>query len=1045
MSNSSSQKSSLAAPSPISNLRSLPSGSIGGAGWTVTSPGQGKSVGASPTTTVKVSSPTITPSRTVTISQGGQVISTGTSRGPTRRSSVSSRVETPVKPQVFESDLLQQSFTTAQARDKAERVALLDLAKERLASVGRVSSPVAKEITRSLRSATIQPKTHFTPPQRVLTRSDFERFMVAGQQQRILRAETIARESFLKAEKEIDAFNKQFGGRELTESEFAKAQQEEARIQKLIEKAEIKSSEAQQQFDKAQGIVSGLQTSRTRSQDLRNIIDPQPTRIPSEAKPRVKIDSRAPTGEIRLSDIGRVTTAGLNPYADLLSPDIGKKVRGVVKSPFFVGAGFATGLLEIGETTAGELLPRITPDFQFRLGKSIEDPSRLSGFASGITTGLVNLPRTLPQAFQKDPLTVGTSLALVGYSAVSLGRGAILSRSQIVPITRAKTGVKLMAKGRAEFVSTQRVRLGPRIIGKEFDVITKGTAKPIKPLTTSQIRTEIQKITGPTTGTELTRIERGFVDDFIGGGKQTIKKQIKPRFTEFGGETVATQRTVLSRLGFKPKVTREPFIGIQQELRIPKLPKDFALPRRAGEQLRIPEFTGVGKPRTFDTLTKSIVKQGETITRSPVFISRAEVFPIKGATLTRVTQQAIGFKPMPSELVLTFRPKKISPAKGFDVAGFGRTPRASVKVSAQQLRAAKQFTMLSTKKQLLLPEFAGTGFVKPPVSDLAIQNILRRGSFSPGALPKGFSTGAGIGTMTMTMPKTKTEPRTKSFVQTRTRGGLIQLQEVKLKSITREQAKQRTRTEQQFKQFQKTFVATKPTISFKPQTKTAFGFAPSQRIAQKQLERVLSKQATGFAVQQKQFQFQKQGFSQLQSQFQLQGQAFTQLQSQLKQATLTKTVTRTPTTFGKAMPKIKVIPKTIKFDELSTMRDAKPMGTYHAFVRKGTGMGKGWVKVTRKPKPYNMAFNKGLLVADKTTAVTVKVRRVGKKDLGYDDPFIMSEKFQRRARRSNIPGQETIFVEKNRFRIDTLGEKKGLSAAKWKKQRQQQGGFGWAL
>ena len=120
-----------------------------------------------------------------------------------------------------------------------------------------------------------------------------------------------------------------------------------------------------------------------------------------------------------------------------------------------------------------------------------------------------------------------------------------------------------------------------------------------------------------------------------------------------------------------------------------------------------------------------------------------------------------------------------------------------------------------------------------------------------------------------------------------------------------------------------------------------------------------------------------------------------------------------------------------KQDDFSS-ETSQPFGTYHAYVRKDNNT--KWVKVTSKAKPYNMAFNKGLMVADNTTAASVKLKRVGTKDLGYDDPFIASEKFTTRKGRTKVPGEERIFVEQNRFRIDTLGEKQGLSAKKYLKQ-----------
>jgi hypothetical protein len=107
-------------------------------------------------------------------------------------------------------------------------------------------------------------------------------------------------------------------------------------------------------------------------------------------------------------------------------------------------------------------------------------------------------------------------------------------------------------------------------------------------------------------------------------------------------------------------------------------------------------------------------------------------------------------------------------------------------------------------------------------------------------------------------------------------------------------------------------------------------------------------------------------------------------------------------------------------------------GTFNAYARKNKNT--KWTKVTKKPLPYNAAFNKGLMVADNTTARSVKLKKAGKKFRGIDDPFILSTKFRRRKSRSKVPGEESLFVEKSRFAIDTLGEKQGLKAAKYMKR-----------
>jgi len=103
------------------------------------------------------------------------------------------------------------------------------------------------------------------------------------------------------------------------------------------------------------------------------------------------------------------------------------------------------------------------------------------------------------------------------------------------------------------------------------------------------------------------------------------------------------------------------------------------------------------------------------------------------------------------------------------------------------------------------------------------------------------------------------------------------------------------------------------------------------------------------------------------------------------------------------------------------------------YVRKNNNT--KWVKVTDKPLPYNSAFNRGLMVADNTTARSVKLKRASKTFGGMDDPFIMEEKFRRRKARSRVPGEETIFVENTPYLLDSVGEIQGLRAAKYAKQQ----------
>ena len=136
------------------------------------------------------------------------------------------------------------------------------------------------------------------------------------------------------------------------------------------------------------------------------------------------------------------------------------------------------------------------------------------------------------------------------------------------------------------------------------------------------------------------------------------------------------------------------------------------------------------------------------------------------------------------------------------------------------------------------------------------------------------------------------------------------------------------------------------------------------------------------------------------------------------------------TTYTGEIPYTPTLTRTKRKEEM--LKQMYAGGTFNAYARKNNNT--KWVKVTDKPLPYNSAFNRGLMVADNTTARSVKLKRASKTFGGMDDPFIMEEKFRRRKARSRVPGEETIFIESTPYLIDTQGEKQGLRAAKFMKQ-----------
>ena len=87
-----------------------------------------------------------------------------------------------------------------------------------------------------------------------------------------------------------------------------------------------------------------------------------------------------------------------------------------------------------------------------------------------------------------------------------------------------------------------------------------------------------------------------------------------------------------------------------------------------------------------------------------------------------------------------------------------------------------------------------------------------------------------------------------------------------------------------------------------------------------------------------------------------------------------------------------------------------------------------FVKVNKKPKPFNRAWNYGAKVTDNTVAATFKLKESGITNLPEQtkNEFLRS-KFEKR--------KNNKYVEKNRYRIDTPGELQGITVKGWLAQR----------
>ena len=135
--------------------------------------------------------------------------------------------------------------------------------------------------------------------------------------------------------------------------------------------------------------------------------------------------------------------------------------------------------------------------------------------------------------------------------------------------------------------------------------------------------------------------------------------------------------------------------------------------------------------------------------------------------------------------------------------------------------------------------------------------------------------------------------------------------------------------------------------------------------------------------------------------------------------TYTPRYTPTPTT---PLPRILPTPKKRKREE------KKP--AYHVDVRESRPKGKArveWVRVSASPLPRNKAFSLGADYADKTSAATFKLARSGFTKMKDTGSRRLSYKFRPKSRKSLI-GPSPVFIEKNKYRIDTPGERQGITA-----------------
>ena len=147
---------------------------------------------------------------------------------------------------------------------------------------------------------------------------------------------------------------------------------------------------------------------------------------------------------------------------------------------------------------------------------------------------------------------------------------------------------------------------------------------------------------------------------------------------------------------------------------------------------------------------------------------------------------------------------------------------------------------------------------------------------------------------------------------------------------------------------------------------------------------------------------------------------------------------------------LKKLPYNIPFkNNQGTDKNKKYAKSYDVYVRKGVQKGKVQEILVQKGLPYGTATNLGLGIAAEYSQRTA-ILKPSKKSSMVPDEMVNKDllgKFRPLALRSKIPQskQSRTFVEKSRYAIDTLAEKKGIpykAAALRRAKSNIYGGFG---
>ncbi len=93
-------------------------------------------------------------------------------------------------------------------------------------------------------------------------------------------------------------------------------------------------------------------------------------------------------------------------------------------------------------------------------------------------------------------------------------------------------------------------------------------------------------------------------------------------------------------------------------------------------------------------------------------------------------------------------------------------------------------------------------------------------------------------------------------------------------------------------------------------------------------------------------------------------------------------------------------------------------------VRLGERKGDRFATVKGRTLPRLKAINRGARITDTTTSASFRIQRKGITTEADDRRFFLMQKFRARKPKTKLPPR--TFVEKRRFRIDSLGERLGI-------------------